>query len=56
MEIESDSAIAVLDVLVMEETALASKVYTKPTHTGRYLNSNSYHPPHVKISLIQSSQ
>jgi hypothetical protein len=33
MEIESDSAIAFLDVLVVrEETTLATKVYRKPTH------------------------
>jgi hypothetical protein len=55
MEIESDSAIAFLDVLVNRKgTTLATKVYGKPTHTGRYLNINSNHPPHVKRGLIQS--
>jgi hypothetical protein len=35
MEIESDSAIAFLHVLVVrEETILITKVYRKPTHTG----------------------
>jgi hypothetical protein len=49
MEIESDSAIAFLDVLVIrKETTLATEVYRKPTHTGRHLNFNSNHPPHVK--------
>jgi hypothetical protein len=55
MEIESDSAIALLDVLVIREgTTLANKVYRKHTHTGRYLNLSSYNPPHVKTGLIQS--
>jgi hypothetical protein len=55
MEIESDSAIAFLDVLVLrKEMSLATKVYRKPTHTGQYLNFNSNHPPHVKRGLIQS--
>jgi hypothetical protein len=55
METESDSAIPFLDVLVIrKETTLATKVYRKPTHTGRYLNFNSNHPPHVKRGLIQS--
>jgi hypothetical protein len=55
METESGSAITFLDVLVIrEEMTLAAKVYRKPTHTGRYLNFNSNHLPHVKTSLIQS--
>jgi hypothetical protein len=53
MEIESDSAIAFLDALVIkEETTQATKVYRKPTHTGRYLNFKSNHPPRVKRGLI----
>jgi hypothetical protein len=55
IEIESGSAIAFFDVLVVrEETTLATKVYRKPTHTGQYLSFNSNHPPHVKRGLIQS--
>jgi hypothetical protein len=55
MEVESDSVIAFLDVLVIrKETTLATKVYRKPTHTGRYLSFYSNHPPHVKRSLIHS--
>jgi hypothetical protein len=55
MEIESDSAILFLDVLVIRKgTTLATKVYRKPTHTGRYLNFRSNHLPHVKRGLIQS--
>jgi hypothetical protein len=55
MEIESDIAIAFLDVLVIrEETTMATKVYRKPTHTGRYLSFNSNHPPHVNRGLVLS--
>jgi hypothetical protein len=44
-----------LDVLVIrKETTLATKVYRKPTHTGRYLSFNSDHLLHVKRGLIQS--
>jgi hypothetical protein len=55
METESESTIAFLDVLVIKEgTTLATKVYRKPTHTGRYFNFNSNHPPHMKRDLIQN--
>jgi hypothetical protein len=55
VEIESDSAIAFLDILVIrEETTLAAKVYRKPIHNCRYLSFNSNRPPHVKSGLIQS--
>jgi hypothetical protein len=50
MEIESDSAIPFLDVLVIrKETTLATKVYRKPTQTGRYLNCSSNHLPHQSV-------
>jgi hypothetical protein len=53
MKIESEGAIPFLDVLVTRKgTALTTKVYKKPTHTGRYLNLNSNHPPHVKRELF----
>jgi hypothetical protein len=35
-------------------SALAIKVYRKPTHTGCYLNFKSNHPLHVKRGIIQS--
>jgi hypothetical protein len=55
MEIESDSAIAFLDVLVIRKgTTLGTKVYRKPTHTVRYLSFSSNHPPRVKRGLFQS--
>jgi hypothetical protein len=53
MEIESDSAIPFLGVLVIRKgTTLDTKVYRKPIHTG-YINVKSYHPQHVKRGLIQ---
>jgi hypothetical protein len=53
MEIESDSAIPFLDVLVIKKgITLAIKVYKKPIQTRQYLNFNSDHPPHVKKGLI----
>jgi hypothetical protein len=55
MEIKSDNAVSFLDVLVIREgTALVTQVYRKPTHTGRYLNFKSNHPPYVKRGLIKS--
>jgi hypothetical protein len=55
MEIESDSAIPFLNVLVVrKETTLTTKVRRKPIHTARYLNLRSNHPSHVERSLIQS--
>jgi hypothetical protein len=55
METESENVIAPLNVLVArEETTLATKFHRKPTHTGRYLNSNSNYLPHVKRGTIQS--
>jgi hypothetical protein len=55
MEIESDSVVSFLGVLVSKDgTTLATKVYRKPTHTGRYFNFNSNHQPRVKRGLIQS--
>jgi hypothetical protein len=53
-EIESDSIISFLDVLVTRKgSALATEVYRKPIHTGRYLNFKSNHPLHVKRGIIQ---
>jgi hypothetical protein len=49
-ELETDSAIPVLDVLVMrEEMTVVTKVYRKHIHTGRDLNFNSNNPRHVKM-------
>jgi hypothetical protein len=53
METESDS----VDVQVIrKETTMVTKVYRKPTHTGRYYDFKFNHPPHAKRGLFQSSQ
>jgi hypothetical protein len=55
MEIETDSANPLFDVLVIRErTTMNTKIYRKPTHTGRYLHFQSNRPPHVKRGTVQS--
>jgi hypothetical protein len=55
MEIETDIANPLLDVLVIKEgTIMNTKVYRKPTHTGRFLNFQSNRPPHAKRGIVQS--
>jgi hypothetical protein len=55
MEIEDNTTIPFLDVMVTKtEVTWSTRVYGKPTHTGRYLNYESTHPPHIKKGLIQS--
>jgi hypothetical protein len=55
MQTEADSVILVLDVLVIKKKmTVATRVHRRSTHTGRYLNFRSNHPPHVKRGLIQS--
>jgi hypothetical protein len=50
-----DGTIPFLDVFVIRKgSSLSTKVYRKPTHTGRYLNYESNHPPHVKRGIVQS--
>jgi hypothetical protein len=53
MEIESDSAIPFLDILVIRKgMTLATKAYRKPIHTGRYHNFKSGQLPHMRRGLI----
>jgi hypothetical protein len=57
MEMEVNNSIPFLDVLVTKtDSSLSTRVYRKPTHTGRYLNFDSNHPPYIKKGLIRSLQ
>jgi hypothetical protein len=55
LEIESNNTLPFLDVLLMKRVPnLPTKVYGKPTHSGRYLHFKSKHPHHVKRGVARS--
>jgi hypothetical protein len=45
-----------LDVVIKKELAMITKVYRKPTRTGRYLLFEVNHPLHAKRGTVQSLQ
>ncbi|XP_038066508.1 uncharacterized protein LOC119736566 [Patiria miniata] len=53
METETSDSLPFLDVLISKRAdgSLGHSVYRKPTHTDRYLNARSFHPPSVKTSV-----
>ncbi len=53
---KDDKTIPYLDVLftVREDGSLGHKVYRKPTHTDRYLHSNSFQHPSIKNSVCKA--
>ena len=53
METETSDSLPFLDVLISKRVdgSLGHPVYRKPTHTDRYLNARSFHPPSVKSSV-----
>jgi len=57
-EIENDGVLAFLDVKPTRENTgcLHYTVYRKPTHTDRYLNFRSDHPPQHKKAVIKTLQ
>ena len=54
-EIEDDSGLPFLDLKLFRSNGkIATKVYTKPTHTGQTLNFNANCPNEWKISAVRS--
>ena len=55
VEVERDSSLPFLDTLLQrkEDGSLGVTVYSKPTHTDRYLDFQSHHPHHVKRGLVR---
>jgi hypothetical protein len=52
---EVEATLPFLDVLVTKRgPKLTTKVYRKPTHTGRYLHFKSNHPRHVQRGVVHS--
>jgi hypothetical protein len=55
MEVETDSAIQFLDVLVIRKwSTLGTRSTENPQNTDRYLNFQTNHPPRVKTGVAQS--
>jgi hypothetical protein len=55
MEVETNNTFPFSDVLFAKRVSnLSTKVYRKPTHTGRYLNFKSDHLQHVKRGVVYS--
>ena len=56
LEEENNETLPFMDIRVerLGNGHLQTSVYRKPTHTGRYLNFESNHPPSVKRSVVKS--
>nr|CAB3263311.1 uncharacterized protein LOC108950552 [Phallusia mammillata] len=56
MELQSVNCLPFLDVQVTrtDDGVLYSRVYHKPTSTGRYLNFRSHHPTYQKRGVVRS--
>ena len=56
MEIEENRCLPFLDVLLIrsDDGKLKHTVYRKPTHTNRYLNARSHHPPQQLQGVLRT--
>ena len=55
VKVEKDGRLPFLDTLLQrrDDGSLDVTVYRKPTHTDRYLDFHSPHPPQVKRGLVK---
>ncbi|UYV81792.1 hypothetical protein LAZ67_20002390 [Cordylochernes scorpioides] len=54
-EIEENNSLPFLDIqLTRNQDRIETRIYRKPTHTGSYLNFNSFGPIHHKISMVKT--
>ncbi|UYV70499.1 K02A2.6-like [Cordylochernes scorpioides] len=54
-EIEENNSLPFLDIqLTRNQDRIETRIYRKPTHTGSYLNFNSFGPIHHKISVVKT--
>ena len=55
-EIEASGSLAFLEVFLHREAdgSFSTYVYSKPTHTGRYLPYTSHHPTTQKLSIART--
>uniref|UniRef100_A0A6P7FX31 Uncharacterized protein LOC114331948 n=1 Tax=Diabrotica virgifera virgifera TaxID=50390 RepID=A0A6P7FX31_DIAVI len=56
MEVESEESLPFLDVLIQKQPphSFSYSVYRKPTHTNRYLNTQSHHHPAQLSSVVNT--
>jgi hypothetical protein len=55
MEVEVIDTLPLLDVLIMKRgPKFSTKIYRKPTHTGRYLHFKHNNPHYIKRGVVHS--
>ena len=55
-EVEKDRTLPFLDVLLHHnlDGSISTRVYRKPSNTGRYLDFSSHHPPSQKAAIVKT--